>query len=130
MGKDNRMNEEFLASKEFLDYMRKESRKVGAANLKRVANTGKRFYLGELNISNGVMAMGYNLDSTEIQSLLKTYESCDWGERWEDAKINEAAIRSGHGDVIGIYRLDGKEVWIQTDLNEDPQTTIFLPEER
>ena len=52
MGKDNRMNEEFLASKEFLDYMRKESRKVGAANLKRVANTGKRFYLGELNISN------------------------------------------------------------------------------
>ena len=31
------MNEEFLASKEFLDYMRKESRKVGAANLKRVA---------------------------------------------------------------------------------------------
>ena len=110
------MNEEFLASKEFLDYMRKESRKVGAANLKRVANTGKRFYLGELNISNGVMAMGYNLDSTEIQSLLKTYESCDWGE--------------GYGDVIGIYRLDGKEVWIQTDLNEDPQTTIFLPEER
>ena len=97
MGKDNRMNEEFLASKEFLDYMRKESRKVGAANLKRVANTGKRFYLGELNISNGVMAMGYNLDSTEIQSLLKTYESCDWGEGWEDAKINEAAIRSGHG---------------------------------
>lgn len=124
------MNEEFLASKEFLDYMRKESRKVGAANLKRVANTGKRFYLGELNISNGVMAMGYNLDSTEIQSLLKTYESCDWGEGWEDAKINEAAIRFGHGDVIGIYRLDGKEVWIQTDLNEDPQTTIFLPEER
>ena len=124
------MNEEFLASKEFLDYMRKESRKVGAANLKRVANTGKRFYLGELNISNGVMAMGYNLDSTEIQSLLKTYESCDWGEGWEDAKINEAAIRSGHGDVILIYRLDGKEVWIQTDLNEDPQTTIFLPEER
>ena len=130
MGKDNRMNEEFLASKEFLDYMRKESRKVGAANLKRVANTGKRFYLGELNISNGVMAMGYNLDSTEIQSLLKTHESCDWGEGWEDAKINEAAIRSGHGDVIGIYRLDGKKVWIQTDLNEDPQTTIFLPEER
>ena len=124
------MNEEFLASKEFLDYMRKESRKVGAANLKRVANTGKRFYLGELNISNGVMAMGYNLDSTEIQSLLKTYESCDWGEGWEDAKINEAAIRSGHGDVIGIYRLYGKKVWIQTDLNEDPQTTIFLPEER
>lgn len=124
------MNEEFLASKEFLDYMRKESRKVGAANLKRVANTGKRFYLGELNISNGVMAMGYNLDSTEIQSLLKTYESCDWGEGWEDAKINEAAIRSGHGDIIGIYRLGGKEVWIQTDLNEDPQTTIFLPEER
>ena len=38
--------------------------------------------------------------------------------------------RSGHGDVIGIYRLDSKEVWIQTDLNEDPQTTIFLPEER
>lgn len=130
MGKDNRMNEEFLASKEFLDYMRKESRKVGAANLKRVANTGKKFYLGELNISNGVMAMGYNLDSTEIQSLLKTYELCDWGEGWEDAKINEAAIRSGHGDVIGIYRLDGKEVWIQTDLNENPQTTIFLPEER
>ena len=124
------MNEEFLASKEFLDYMRKESRKVGAANLKRVANTGKRFYLGELNISNGVMAMGYNLDSIEIQSLLKTYESCDWGEGWEDAKINEAAIRSGHGDVIGIYILDSKEVWIQTDLNEDPQTTIFLPEER
>ena len=124
MGKDNRMDKEFLASKEFLDYMRKESRKVGAAN------TGKKFYLGELNISNGVMAMGYNLDSTEIQSLLKTYESCDWGEGWEDAKINEAAIRSGHGDVIGIYRLDGKEVWIQTDLNEDPQTTIFLPEER
>ena len=124
------MNEEFLASKEFLDYMRKESRKVGAANLKRVANTGKRFYLGELNISNGVMAMGYNLDSTEIQSLLKTYESCDWGEGWEDAKINEAAIRSGHGDVIGIYRQERKKVWIQTDLNEDPQTTIFLPEER
>lgn len=124
------MNEEFLASKEFLDYMRKESRKVGAANLKRVANTGKRFYLGELNISNGIMAMGYNLDSIEIQSLLKTYESCDWGEGWEDAKINEAAIRSGHGDIIGIYRLGGKEVWIQTDLNEDTQTTIFLPEER
>ena len=69
MGKDRLMDKEFLASKEFLDYMRKESRKVGAANLKRVANTGKKFYLGELNISNGVMAMGYNLDSTEIQSL-------------------------------------------------------------
>lgn len=124
------MDKEFLASKEFLDYMRKESRKVGAANLKRVANTGKKFYLGELNISNGIMAMGYNLDSIEIQSLLKTYESCDWGEGWEDAKINEAAIRSGHGDVIGIYRFDGKEVLIQTDLKEDPQTTIFLPEER
>ena len=53
------MDKEFLASKEFLDYMRKESRKVGAANLKRVENTGKRFYLGELNISNGIMAMGY-----------------------------------------------------------------------
>lgn len=50
------MDKEFLVSKEFLDYMRKESRKVGAANLKRVANTGKKFYLGELNISNGVMA--------------------------------------------------------------------------
>lgn len=130
MGKDRLMDKEFLASKEFLAYMRKESRKVGAANLKRAANTGKKFYLGELNISNGVMAMGYNLDSTEIQSLLKTYESCEWGEGWEDAKINEAAIRSGHGDILGIYRLDGKEVWIQTDLNEDPQTTIFLPEER
>lgn len=124
------MDKEFLASKEFLAYMRKESRKVGAANLKRVANTGKRFYLGELNISNGVMAMGYNLDSTEIQSLLKTYESCDWGEGWEDAKINEAAIRSGHGDVIGIYRLGNEKVWIKTDLNESPCTTIFLPEER
>lgn len=124
------MDKEFLASKEFLSYMRKESRKVGVANLKRVENTGKRFYLGELNISNGVMALGYDLNSEEIQSLLKTYESCDWGEGWEDAKINEAAIRSGHGDVIGIYRLGGKEVWIQTDLNEDTQTTIFLPEER
>lgn len=70
------MDKEFLSSKEFLAYMRKESRKVGAAN------TGKKFYLGELNISNGVMAMGYNLDSTEIQSLLKTYELCEWGEGW------------------------------------------------
>lgn len=116
--------------KEFLAYMRKESRKVGEANLKRVANTGKRFYLGESKISNGVMMLGYNLDSEEIQSLLKKYKDCDWGEGWEDAKINEAAIQSGHGDTIGIYRLNGKEVWIQTDLNEDPQTTIFLPEER
>lgn len=124
------MDKEFLASKEFLSYMRKESRKVGAANLKKVASTGKRFYLGELNISNGVMALGYDLNSEEIQSLLRIYESCDWGEGWEDAKINEAAIQSGHGDTIGIYRLNGKEVWIQTDLNEDPQTTIFLPEER
>lgn len=29
MGKDRLMDKEFLASKEFLDYMRKESRKVG-----------------------------------------------------------------------------------------------------
>ena len=124
------MDKEFLVSKEFLDYMRKESKKVGAANLKRVANTGKRFYLGKLNISNGVMALGYDSNSEEIQSLLKIYEDCDWGEGWDDAKTNEAAIKSGHGDVIGIYRLDGREIWIQTDLNEDPQTTIFLPEER
>ena len=47
----------------------------------------------------------------------------------EDAAINDKAIETGYGDVMGIYRLNGHVIWIKTDLNECTRTTILLPEE-
>ena len=46
-----------------------------------------------------------------------------------DAAINDKAIETGYGDVMGIYRLNGHVIWIKTDLNECTRTTILLPEE-
>ena len=116
--------------KQFLSYIRGISREIGKANLTKAATTGKRFYMGSLNISDGVRALGYTLNSKEVQTLIQKYEECDWGEGWEDAEINERAIETGYGDIMGVYRLSGEEIWIKTDLNESPCTTIFLPEER
>lgn len=52
------------------------------------------------------------------------------GRRWGDAEINDQHIKNGYGDVIGIYNMDGHEIWIQTNLCEDTVTTIYLPDER
>ena len=52
------------------------------------------------------------------------------GRRWGDAEINDQHIKNGYGDVIGIYNMDGHEIWIQTNLCEDTVTTIYLTDEK
>ena len=73
--------------------------------------------------------MGYSEESPELNELFEKFIKCDWGEGREDAQINESAIATGYGDVMGVYSLNGKKIWIKTDLDEITQTTIFLPEE-
>lgn len=51
---------------------------------------------------------------------------------WELLKSNTTEITkviATDGDVMGVYSLNGKKIWIKTDLDEITQTTIFLPEE-
>ena len=74
--------------------------------------------------------MGYTHDSIPLAEQFERFIKCDWGGGGEDAEINNQHIKSGYGDVIGIYNLDGHEIWIQTDLCEDTITTIYLPDER
>ena len=61
--------------------------------------------------------------------MISSVNICDWGEGWSDAAINDKAIETGYGDVMGIYQLNGHVIWIKTDLNECTRTTILLPEE-
>ena len=68
-----------------------------------------------MHITDGVRALE---DSAELDDIFSRYIKCDWGEGWSDAAINDKAIETGYGDVMGIYRLNGHVIWIKTDLNE------------
>lgn len=106
-----------------------EYKRIGKRNIEKAKEINKKFFIGRLHISEGVRELGYNYESIELDRLFKKFMNCDWGEGWEDAHINEQAIQMGFGDIMGVYKLNGKTIWIMTNLNENTETTIFLPEE-
>jgi len=115
---------------EFLQKARAHAREVGQNNLRIAGEKGIRFYMGRLLISDGLQELGYSDKSIVLQECLSRYKSGDYGKQpKEDIEINEKAIASGYGDVMGEYIIDGHRIWIKTDLNENTTTTIFLPEE-
>ena len=114
---------------EMRKFVIKETRKTGKKNIERAKRYGKPFFIGRIYITDGVRELGYSEESPELDKLFKKYMKCDWGEVREDAAINNRTIEAGYGDIMGIYRLDGHVIWIKTDLNEYPSTTILLPQE-
>lgn len=107
-----------------------KSQKIGKKNIEKAQKEGQAFYIGEVYITDGVRALGYTEDSQELNELYSKYIKCDWGEGQSDAAINDKAIETGYGDIVGIYHLNGQIIWIITDLNESTRTTILLPQER
>lgn len=106
-----------------------EVKKVGKNNIKKAEEFGTKFFLGHIEISTGLKELGYSEESPALAEAFAKYVRCDWGDGEEDAEINERAIKSGYGDVMGVYKLNGRTIWIKTDLNENPRTIIMLPEE-
>ena len=114
----------------FLQEARAYARELGQRNLRIIKKNGNKFFIGRLVISDGVKRLGYSNNSKILQECLSSYKNGDYGEQpKEDIEINERAIASGHGDVMGEYNIDGHRIWIKTDLSENIITTIFLPEE-
>ena len=113
-----------------LKEIREEIRKVGLKNIEKAKKTHNKFYLGDIRISDEIKKKGYTLSSEPLAEIFERFKNCDWGYDNEDVKINENSIKTGYGDVLGIYEIDGIKIWIQTDFCEDTVTTIFLPEER
>ena len=98
-------------------------------NLNAVKKNGEKFYTGSIHITPGVEALGLNMNSLELSKAFRRYLNCDWGGCKKDAYINEATIKSGYGDIMGSYAVNGTEIWICTNMNEDTRTTILLPTE-
>ena len=115
---------------DFMLEIRNRIRKTGQRNLRLAKENGTKFYIGRVSISDELQELGYSYDTPVIQECFTKYINGDYGHQpEEDIEINERAIASGYGDVMGEYYIDGHKVWIKTDLNEDTTTTIFLPEE-
>ena len=110
--------------------IRKSSKETGCKDIESAKKSKHKFCTGRIIISDGLKKMGYIYDSIPLAKQFEKFINCNWGEGEEDADINTQHIKNGYGDVIGIYNLDGREIWIQTDLCEDTVTTIYLPEER
>ncbi len=115
---------------DFLKEAMENAKKAGQRNLKLAKENGIKFYLGKVIISDGLQRLGYSNNSANLEECLSKYKNGDYGKQpKEDVEINERAIAFGYGDVMGEYKVDGRRIWIQTDLNENTTTTIFLPEE-
>lgn len=115
---------------DFMLEIRNQIRKAGQRNLRLAKENGTKFYIGRVTISDELQELGYWYHTPVIQECLSKYKSGDYGQQpKEDIEINERAIASGYGDVMGEYYIDGHKIWIKTDLNENTTTTVFLPEE-
>lgn len=109
--------------------VREQSKAVRENNLKSARRIREKFYTGDIHISPGVQALGLTIDSPELDEAYGRYLDCDWGDCEEDADINEATIKSGHGNIMGSYIVNGTEIWICTDTEDGTKTTILLPSE-
>lgn len=98
-------------------------------NLKSARRIGETFYTGDIHISPGVEKLGLTIDSPELDEAFGRYLDCDWGGCEEDADINEATMKSGYGNIMGSYNINGAEIWIVTDTEDGTRTTILLPTE-
>lgn len=114
-----------------LEKLRNEIKAIGQINLNYAKENGTKFYLGKITVSEGIKHIGYTEDSTIIQDCISRYKNGDYGDNQysEDIETNEKAIAIGYGDVMGEYTIDGRIIWIKTDLSENTTTTIFFPEE-
>lgn len=95
-----------------------------------LTDTTKRFPLGSLYATPGVMALDQNGgdDGPPLMLLIQRHQSGDWGELCEeDRKANEDALSSG-ARILSAYTLNGTKVWIITEADR-ASTTILLPEE-
>ena len=67
-----------------------------------------------------------------FEFFLEKHVSADWGSvDADDARANDAAIRTGER-ILSVYKtLLGVEVWVMTEAADDegvrPATTILLP---
>jgi len=115
---------------DMLKDIRKETGSIGQKNYQLAKEFKQKFYTGRIVISDGLRSMGYTIDSIPLAEQFEKFIKCNWGEGEEDAEINKKHIKNGYGDVVGVYNLEGHEIWIQTDLCENTVTTIYLPDER
>lgn len=114
----------------FLSAMREQVNVAKEKNLKEAKKLGEKFYTGNICIMPGVRALGLTMDSPELDEIFKRFMNCDWGDTpKEDEAINETSIKSGYGDIMGSYIVNGVKIWIKTDLCEGTRTTIMLPSE-
>ncbi|MBD2258611.1 hypothetical protein [Pseudanabaena sp. FACHB-2040] len=45
----------------------------------------------------------------------------------DDGKLNAIAIKTGDGQIMSYYCINGEDVWVSTYLDEEGYTTILLP---
>jgi hypothetical protein len=93
----------------------------------------QKFALGRTVGTPGAL-QALEVAGQEPSFFLQKHASCDWGSvDADDARANDAAIRSGER-LLSVYRtLLGVELWVLTDAADDvgvrAATTILLPEE-
>ena len=71
---------EELRFEEMRNAFMNEVRKIGKKNLEYAQKAGRPFHIGNLHITDGVRALGYSEDSTELDDIFSKYIKCDWGE--------------------------------------------------
>ncbi len=66
-----------------------------------------------------------------IDTSLRRFADCDWGDLAEEDKpMADAAVKGGNGIIMGIYKYsDGTEVWIRT-ADDHHSTIVHYPHER
>lgn len=111
--------------------MKNHVKKVGKINLKLAIDNDSKFFLGKIDITDGIRSKGFTMDTPELKRAFDDFVNCKWGCGIPDGdmEINNRSIKIGFGDIMGEYFVHGIKVWIKTDLNQNTVTTILLPEE-
>jgi hypothetical protein len=105
-----------------------DKRRVAARYMRRRAAT---LQLGRLVQTRGVdhKARESDLFQREVMDALKKYKRGDWGKTdRQDAKMNDAALKSGDDRILAVYPTSEGDIWIITEWNRSA-TTILFPHE-
>lgn len=90
-----------------------------------------RFQIGRLVMTRGIAheiaaSEGFGIFVTES---LHRYLDCDWGDTCtEDKALNDESVINGEGDILAVYKKDGRTIWFKTEWDHS-YTTVLFPEE-
>jgi len=94
-------------------------------------DVGGKFRLGLTTLSDGVRALvdADPIAAVSLNAFVRCHQNGQWGSA-SPAQIeeNQRALEQG-GEVVSVYALQGRAIWIVTDAEPRDATRVFFADE-